>query len=102
MPEEQEIEIEARRAGAGQRFELSATGDQRRWGVIQWAAKPRASRGEFAPWWYREHHTWHLYREVPEVPRGEAPPPPIASFAELADVKAHIRSLVAALRPESG
>lgn len=85
----------ARRAeGGGQRFVVEVSGDERRWGAVQWAAKPRASRGEFAPWWFTEGHTWHLYNgEPPRVAGGEAPPVPVASFGSLAEVKVYVAHL---------
>lgn len=90
-----EREVVARRAeGGGQRFVLEVSGDGRRWGVVQWAAKPRESRGEFAPWWFTEGVTWHLFNgEPPVVARGEAPPVPTASFGTLAEVKVYVLHL---------
>jgi hypothetical protein len=94
------ISVDARRLGRGQRFELTATlengtEDERRWGAVQWASKPRQSRGEFAPWWYEDGRTWHLYDgEAPEAGGGELPPPK-ASFATLPELKDHVRALVA-------
>lgn len=94
------VQVDARRLGRSQRFALSATDadgvvDERRWAVVQWASKPRESKGEFAPWWYEEGQTWHLYDgDAPEGEGGELPPPK-ASFASMDAVKAYVRALVA-------
>lgn len=93
------IRVDAQRLGRSQRFAVTATVDgvvdARRWGVVQWAAKPRVSKGEFAPWWYKEGQTWHLYEgEPPQAGDGELTPPK-ASFASMDEVKAHVRALVA-------
>lgn len=94
------IRVDARRLGRSQRFALTVSDadgvvdERQHWGVVQWASKPRTGRGEFAPWWYEEGRTWHLYEgELP--PPGEELPPPKASFASLDGVKAHVRVLVA-------
>lgn len=92
------VSVDARRLGSSQRFALTASVDgvvvDGRWAVVQWASKPRASRGEFAPWWYEEGRTWHLYEG--QAPQGEGElPPPKASFASMEEVKAHVRALVA-------
>ncbi|MFF9265782.1 hypothetical protein [Streptomyces longwoodensis] len=92
------VDVDAQRLGRAQRFALTASVDgvvlPGRWGVVQWAAKPRVSRGEFAPWWYTEGLTWHLYEGEPPVPDGELPPPK-ASFASMQDAKERVRALAA-------
>lgn len=102
MPENEQnrgIEVAARRLGRGQRFELTAVdangqADPRRWGVVQWACKPR--RGQDVPYWYGEGLTWHLYDgDAPEKDKGGELPPPKGSFATMDDVKGHVRALVA-------
>lgn len=86
--------VVARRTGPGQVFVLSAPGDERRWCVRQWAAKPRVTRGEFAPWWYAEGRTWHLYGgDCPVLADGELTPP-VASFETLAQAKLYVESLL--------
>lgn len=95
------IRVEARRLGRSQRFAVSATHadgvvDDRRWGALQWASKPRTSKGEFAPWWYEEGRTWHLYEgDAPDVKGGEDVTPPQMSFASMEALQAHIRALAA-------
>lgn len=104
MPEHMQpesIRVDARRLGRAQRFAVTATGpdgtvDERRWGVVQWASKPRPSKQQFAPWWYEEGRTWHLYEgNAPEAGESGELPPPKGSFASMDEVKAHIRALVA-------
>jgi len=98
------IHVEASRLGRSQRFALTATDadgvvDERRWAVVQWASKPRQSKGEFAPWWYEAGRTWHLYDgDAPQEEGGELPPPK-SSFASMEEVKAYIRALVAGGSP---
>ncbi|MFC4328268.1 hypothetical protein ACFPC0_10570 [Streptomyces andamanensis] len=87
-----EVEVRAARLpGGGQRFRLTVAGDEQVWSVRQWGFKPRA--GTFAPWWYSEGLTWHLFSgELPEGGPDDAPPP-LASFASMDEAKAHVLSL---------
>lgn len=89
----EDLAVQMHRVDERQRYILSAPDVAQRWSVRQWASKPRASRGEFAPWWYEEGKTWHVY--AGEEP-GEGPP--LVSCATVAEVKAYVESLVAGVR----
>lgn len=87
-----EPEVRARRLeGGGQRFELTMDGDERRWVVRQWGFKPRA--GTFAPWWYSEGKTWHLFNDGFPAEDPEEWSPPVASFGSMPEVKLFVLSL---------